>query len=87
MPVKEESRREQTVQPPRWLAFGDPPTDKIQCCIARCIRPIVIADECVVKLPCHLITTKDFSDVRSCCSQLHNPIFAPFGVNGANSCE
>jgi hypothetical protein len=32
---------------------------------------------------CHLIATKDLSDVTSCCRQLHDPIFATFGVNGA----
>ena len=66
---------------------GDLPANEIECCIARCIRPVVVANECFAKLSCRVITAKNFSYVRPRCRQLHDPILATLGVDGADCCE
>ena len=66
---------------------GDLPTNEIECCIARCIRPVVVANECIAKLSCRVITAKNFSYVRPRCRQLHDPILATLGIDGADCCE
>ena len=66
---------------------GDLPANEIECCIARCIRPVVVANECIAKLSCRVITAKNFSYVRPRCRQLHDPILATLGVYSADCCE
>ena len=66
---------------------GDLPTNEIERCIARCIRPVVVSNECIAKLSCRAITGKNFSYVRPRCRQLHDPILATLGVDGADCCE
>ena len=64
---------------------GDLPTNEIECCIARCVRPVVIANECIAKLSCRVITAKNFNYVRPRCCQLHDPILATL-VSGLPVC-